>query len=274
MNLADVDLYDANKLAIAFREIQAKISEKQLEDLRELYDRAQGIPCSLDSKNRPQGATIRTCQLVGSLLKKHIGDGPKFGMSWIGYINDSDNWAMRNNIREALRLLRWFGNIEIDKRTTGLSDTENQKTTTEKVNSELDISETTYKAWVDQRIGQQQFRERLIGYWGGCAVTGCSVRDVLVASHIVPWANASPNERLDVHNGLLLTADLDKLFDSFLVSFNSKGEIHISKSIDAKALLLLGVNTTMKLRKLEQKHIPYLQRHESKFRILETRRGF
>ncbi|NOU01189.1 MAG: hypothetical protein HOO95_06415 [Gallionella sp.] len=130
-------------------------------------------------------------------------------------------------------------------------------------------SETTYKAWVDQRIGQQQFREQLIRHWGGCAVTGCPIQDVLIASHIVPWKIATPNERLDVYNGLLLTANLDKLFDAFLISFNSKGGILISKSIDAKALSLLGINANMKLRKIESGHLAYLQRHESKFRIME-----
>ena len=114
MSRLEVDLVDAKKLAIAFQEIEARISKKQLEDLRQLYECTKGIPYTLDSKNRPQGPTIHTCKTVGSLIKKQLGDGPIYGMSWIGYINNLDNWAMRENIRAALGLLGWFGPIRND----------------------------------------------------------------------------------------------------------------------------------------------------------------
>ncbi len=59
-----------------------------------------------------------------------------------------------------------------------------------------------------QRIGQNIFRDALLGLWGGrCAVTGCDQAELLRASHMKPWtACASDAERLDVHNGLLLAA--------------------------------------------------------------------
>ncbi|WP_245431366.1 HNH endonuclease signature motif containing protein, partial [Rhodoplanes roseus] len=42
-------------------------------------------------------------------------------------------------------------------------------------------------------------------------MTGCEVEDVLRASHIKPWRDASDQERLDPRNGLLLSATLDAL---------------------------------------------------------------
>src|SRR5579872_3873481 len=61
---------------------------------------------------------------------------------------------------------------------------------------------------VVQRIGQDIFRARLMDYWQGrCPLTGISDVPLLRASHIIPWADCkSDAERLNVHNGLLLSA--------------------------------------------------------------------
>lgn len=136
------------------------------------------------------------------------------------------------------------------------------------IESEED-SETTYKAWVEARIGQQRFRENLLQYWEGCSVTGCSFQEALLASHIVPWSKASNKERLDTYNGLLLTPNLDRLFDSYLISFNQSGEILISKSINSKTMLQLGITPAMKLRKVEARHNHFLRQHEIAFREKE-----
>lgn len=76
-----------------------------------------------------------------------------------------------------------------------------------------------------QRIGQDVFRARLLNYWQGvCPLTGISDAALLRASHIVPWADCSTDaERLNVHNGLLLSALWDAAFDRALVSFNDEG---------------------------------------------------
>jgi HNH endonuclease len=57
---------------------------------------------------------------------------------------------------------------------------------------------------VIQRIGQDVFREALLDYWAGrCPMTGITEPGLLRASHIVPWADCTDAQRLDVHNGLL-----------------------------------------------------------------------
>jgi predicted restriction endonuclease len=61
-------------------------------------------------------------------------------------------------------------------------------------------------------------------YWGGrCALTGITEPVLLRASHIVPWADCNDEQRLDVHNGLLLSAFWDAAFDKGLVSFDDNG---------------------------------------------------
>jgi hypothetical protein len=66
--------------------------------------------------------------------------------------------------------------------------------------------QTDREQMVSVRVGQPQFRQRLIAYWNGCSVTGCTLLAALRASHIKPWRDSTNTERLDVYNGLLLTA--------------------------------------------------------------------
>lgn len=78
---------------------------------------------------------------------------------------------------------------------------------------------------VVQRIGQDIFRESLLGYWNGtCPLTGIGDKALLRASHIIPWKDCADDaERLDVHNGLLLSALWDAAFDRGLVTFTDDG---------------------------------------------------
>lgn len=69
-----------------------------------------------------------------------------------------------------------------------------------------------------QREGQPAFREALLGaYDNSCAITGCRVVALLEAAHIVPYRGAHTNV---VGNGLLLRADLHKLFDVHLLAID------------------------------------------------------
>ena len=76
-----------------------------------------------------------------------------------------------------------------------------------------------------QRVGQNIFRDRLLTYWGSnCPLTGIADLALLRASHIVPWAECPDDaERLNIHNGLLLSALWDAAFDRGLVTFDDEG---------------------------------------------------
>ena len=66
------------------------------------------------------------------------------------------------------------------------------------------------------RPGQDQFRVSLMGAYGKrCAVTGCSVPEVLEAAHIIPYTGHASNH---VCNGLLLRRDIHQLFDALLIT--------------------------------------------------------
>ncbi|NLB66210.1 MAG: HNH endonuclease [Lentisphaerae bacterium] len=73
---------------------------------------------------------------------------------------------------------------------------------------------------VKQRRGQAYFRECVLNnYEEQCAVTRIAVRDLLVASHILPWSS-HPKERLNVQNGISLSRLHDAAFDRGYIAFD------------------------------------------------------
>jgi len=111
---------------------------------------------------------------------------------------------------------------------------------------------------VNTRIGQGKFREKLIQYWQGCALTRYNQLDFLIASHIKPWSAADDIERLDPNNGLLLLANIDKAFDLGYITFTEKGNIMISQHLDDYQVL--GINKNMGVT-LNNQHQDYLAYH-------------
>lgn len=78
-------------------------------------------------------------------------------------------------------------------------------------------------AAIVQREGQPAFRQELLrAYGGACAISGCSVEALLEAAHIVPYLGPHTNV---VDNGLLLRADIHKLFDLHLLSIDPETRI-------------------------------------------------
>lgn len=114
---------------------------------------------------------------------------------------------------------------------------------------------------VDARLGQGQFRDALISLWGTCSVSNYDLVNMLVASHIKPWRVATDLERLDPYNGLLLIPNLDKAFDSGLISFDDSGKILISNSLSDPEKL--GIDAELKIS-LHSENKKYLSYHREK----------
>lgn len=125
---------------------------------------------------------------------------------------------------------------------------------------------TEVERMVRQRVGQNKFRDAMLDYWGSaCAVTGVAIPEVLRASHAKPWAECETDaERLDVFNGFLLSANLDALFDRFLISFDEQGVLIAAPAVSEADLSLLGLVPKMQLRWIDPMHQPYLAWHRSR----------
>jgi hypothetical protein len=63
----------------------------------------------------------------------------------------------------------------------------------------------------------------------------------------VPWSDCNDEQRLDVHNGLLLSALWDAAFDQGLVSFGDDGKPCVSPSLGEIAVIRGNVDSLMKL---------------------------
>ena len=122
------------------------------------------------------------------------------------------------------------------------------------------ITETEKQNYVLSRIGQGLYRRQLIQFWKSCSVTGIKEIPLLIASHIKPWRKSNDYEKLDVYNGLLLTPNLDKVFDLGLISFNNNGNILISGFFDDYESF--GVYGNMKIE-ISEKHNIYLEYHRA-----------
>jgi hypothetical protein len=126
-------------------------------------------------------------------------------------------------------------------------------------------NKTECSGLVTSRVGQGAYRKRVIHRWEyQCAVTKFNRIEVLIASHIVPWSNATDLERLDVHNGILLSPTYDALFDRHLISFDDHGRIILANTIDTVAFEKIGVTGKEKIRKFNSHNLPYLNRHREK----------
>ena len=69
-----------------------------------------------------------------------------------------------------------------------------------------------------QRLHQSFFRDVILSsYDSTCCVTGITIGECLIASHIVPWS-VEETTRTDPTNGLCLSATFDRLFDRGLLT--------------------------------------------------------
>jgi len=112
---------------------------------------------------------------------------------------------------------------------------------------------------VIQRIGQDIFRAGLMDYWQGrCPLTGITDPALLRASHIVPWKDCTSDaERLDVHNGLLLSALWDAAFDRGLVTFDDQGQPQFSPTLSEIGRTELRWHTTIPLTEQHRKRLAW-----------------
>ena len=86
-------------------------------------------------------------------------------------------------------------------------------------------------AQVMLRRGQGFFRAAVLAaYDAKCCITGIASKDLLRASHIIPWSH-NTTLRLDPRNGLCLNALHDAAFDRGLITLSERFELKVSKQL-------------------------------------------
>lgn len=99
--------------------------------------------------------------------------------------------------------------------------------------AEIDINDLPIgkerETLIKARVNQNFFRSTVLSsYNSRCCITGLSIPELLVASHIIPWSVDKKN-RLNPHNGLCLNSVHDRAFDCGLITITSNYKVKLSK---------------------------------------------
>lgn len=153
-----------------------------------------------------------------------------------------------------------YGEIE----NTNITDQEDN--IEKEIRTDATIPETEKKALINSRRGQGRFRENVENIEKKCRVTNVNNLNYLIASHIKPWKDCNSNERLDGENGLLLSPNIDHLFDKGYISFEDNGDLIISEFADRNTLKKMGIDLQQKINvgrftKMQQHYLAYHRKH-------------
>ncbi|WP_114901772.1 HNH endonuclease [Kordia sp. SMS9] len=107
-----------------------------------------------------------------------------------------------------------------------------QKKETQDINLEYIPQGKEKEIIIKTRINQTFFRSTILSsYNSKCCITGLSIPDLLIASHIKPWSKDIKN-RTNPHNGLCLNSIHDKAFDRGLITITPNFKVKISEFFD------------------------------------------
>lgn len=129
--------------------------------------------------------------------------------------------------------------------------------------SSLNVEGASKKAIINIRVNQGIFRDLLLKRYNRCCLCGVENHTLLTASHIKPWAQSEPTEKLDVDNGFLMCPNHDKMFDKGYISFDDDGKIIISDRLTENDRVFLNVDSKMHIE-LTESNKKYLKFHREK----------
>lgn len=94
---------------------------------------------------------------------------------------------------------------------------------------------------VRARVGQGDYREKLLKECPFCPITLISDDRLLIASHIKPWIDSDNMEKTDQKNGFMFTPTFDFLFDRGFISFENDKKILISPWLSKMTVSKLNI---------------------------------
>jgi len=88
---------------------------------------------------------------------------------------------------------------------------------------------------VKVRVNQNVFRKMILKtYSNQCAISGIDLPELLIAGHIVPWAE-NKQERLNPENGLCLSNLYDRAYEKGLICIDTDYKLLISRRLKAES---------------------------------------
>ena len=141
------------------------------------------------------------------LTEETLADSKNQHERWIGLIR---NHRLKISHADAVDIGDYYGRLPHGPKPVTPQ--------TEEEENDFAIENRTVE--IKQRLKQSVFRQRVLeNFTGRCCLTGITEPELLVASHIVPWAKRV-DSRLDPGNGLCLSVLVDRLFDEGFITFD------------------------------------------------------
>ncbi len=104
---------------------------------------------------------------------------------------------------------------------------------------ETDFFAENKESFTYTRTRQNFFRDVVLSNFNDqCCITGINSKELLVASHIIPWTKDA-NNRLNPQNGLCLNALHDRAFDRGLITLDEALTVVVSKQLPRQKQLAL-----------------------------------
>lgn len=182
-------------------------------------------------------------------------------MRLIGLPNIS--YASALKLLDSTKKIKYYFKVFIDYRTDiiGYHRMEDEKQI-EEINKKKFLPKTK-KALIDARIGQGEYRSKLLAECHFCPFTEVTDERLLIASHIKPWSKSKNNEKIDPKNGFILTPTYDKLFDKGFITFNSDKTLKVSPWISPMNQRRLGIYNGKKVKDIpiDEYREKYLKYH-------------
>jgi hypothetical protein len=105
-----------------------------------------------------------------------------------------------------------------------------------------DVNTDEKKQLLRARVGQGEYRIKLLSECPFCPITLVSDDRLLIASHIKPWAVSDEFEKTDPKNGFMLTPTFDRLFDRGFLSFTDDKRTILSPFLSNMTYSKLGIS--------------------------------
>lgn len=208
-----------------------KANNPQIIALSKIIGRAPGsVKCRLHNfaslDKRATGRGFNHISELDRLVWNKYSDGQDLNL--LTLMNDASDIAC-NHFDKDLDLADWL-DISDNSLSSSATPSSPDNCSDLLVGSKLP-AESEVEILCKRRRSQGYFRQAVLANFNDtCAISGCRIRGLVEAAHILSWAD-HPNERLRQSNGLALNPFFHAAFDQNLLGISPDGKVNLSRRL-------------------------------------------
>lgn len=145
-------------------------------------------------------------------------------------------------LKDSKNRLLYYYKMFIDYKSDLVNyELKSEKEQEQRITGDKNLSTKVKDSLIKSRIGQGDYRKKLLEECVCCPFTKVTDERLLVASHIKPWVLADDKEKVDPKNGFMFTPTFDRLFDRGFISFEDDKTLMVSPWISPMNQKRLGI---------------------------------